>query len=124
MDNLLELERHKPNRMGGRAGAPFLRTHGVRDVVLEICARDVPTIPARWEYDMHENAFVAVALWERVCHWVGWLVVVHAIVADGLVRGSRARRPSVGRAGDHAQTLGELSNVGFGATMKVVDAPH
>ena len=109
--------------MGGRTGAPFLRTDRVRDVVFEIRARDVPTIPARWEHDMHENAFVALALWERVCHWVGRLHIVHAKVADGLVRGSRARRTSGGRTSDHAQTLGKLLDVGFGAAMKVVDAP-
>ena len=66
MENLLKLERHKPNGMGGRTGTAFVRINGVRDVVLEVCARGVPTIPARREYDMHESACVAVALWQGV----------------------------------------------------------
>src|SRR5258706_946665 len=123
MDNLLKLERHKPNGMGGRAGASFRRTDRVRDVVHEVCARGILTIPARREYNLHENAFVAKSFWERVRHWVGRLCVVHALVDDGLVRWSRARCTFLGRAGDHAEARGELPNVGFGATMIVVDAP-
>ena len=72
---------------------------------------------------MHENAFVALALWERVCHWVGRLRVVQAIVENGLVRGSRARCGSIERAGDHAEARGELPNVGFSTTMIVPGTP-
>ena len=49
MENLLEPERHESNGMGRRAGASFARTDRVRDVVLEVFARDVDTIPACWE---------------------------------------------------------------------------
>ena len=69
MEHLLEPDRHNPNGMGGWAGAPFARTNRVRDVVLEVCARDVDTIPARREYDMHENTLVARALWELGRRW-------------------------------------------------------
>ena len=97
MENLLEAERDKPDRMGGRAGAS-VRGAGcvdrVRDVVHEVWARDVDTIPARREYDIHENAFVALLHWKRVGHWVGRLHIRHAKVADGLVRESRAQRTS------------------------------
>ena len=123
MDNLFELERYKPNRVGAWTGASFRRTDRIRDVVPEVCARGVFTIPARWEYDMHENALIALSLWERVCHWVGRLRGIHAKVLNGLVRGSRARCGSIGRAGDHAEARGELLNVGFGTTMIVPGAP-
>src|SRR5258706_1603495 len=118
-ENLLELERHKPNGMGVRAGVSFRRTDRVRDVVLGVCARDVPTIPARREQDTHHNAFLALALWELVRQWVG-LLLIQASEEGGPVRGSRAHRTSGGRAGDHAEARRELLNVG--ATMKVVDA--
>ena len=45
------------------------------------------------------------------------------MVVEGLVRGVRGHRASGGRAGDHAETLGELLDVGFGATVQVVDGP-
>jgi hypothetical protein len=80
-------------------------------------------IPARREQDLDANAVGAVALWERVRLWDGRLVEAEAMVVEGLVRGIRAHRASGGRAGDHAETLGELLNVGFGATMQVVDGP-
>ena len=120
-ENLLELERHKPNGMGARAGASFRRTDRVRDVVLEVSTRDVPAIPARREQDTHHNTVLALALWELVRQWVG-LLLIQASEEGGLVLGSRAHRTSGGRAGDHAEARGELLNVGFGAAMKVVDA--
>ena len=46
MGNLLDEDGHKPNGMGGRASASFMRTDRVRDVVLEVGARGVPTVPA------------------------------------------------------------------------------
>ena len=118
-ENLVELERHKSNGMGARAGGSFRRTDRVRDVVLEVRARDVLTIPARREQDTHHNAFLALAIWELVRQWVG-LLLIQASEPCGLVLGSRVHRTSGGRAGDHAETGGELLNVR--TTMKVVDA--
>ena len=109
--------------MGGRAGAPFMRTDRVRDVVLEVGARGVLTIPARWEHDLDANAVGAIAHWERVRLSDGRLVIAEAMVVESLLRGIRAHRASGSRAGDHAETLGELLNIGFGATMQVVDGP-
>ena len=124
MENLLEPDRHDPNGMGGRAGASFACTDRVRDVVLEVCARSVLTIPARREYDMHENAFVARALWERVRLWVGRLRAVTTEEAGGRVRRNiRVESTSVGVTGDHAEARRELLSVCFGATMMIVGAP-
>jgi len=44
--HLLEEECHKPDGVTGRAGASFLRADGVRDMVLEVGARNVLAIPA------------------------------------------------------------------------------
>ena len=66
VDILLQLDRHKPNRMGGRAGAslePTDRTDGVHDMVLEVVARDVATIPARREEDNLVKTLGAILLW-------------------------------------------------------------
>ena len=93
-------------------------------MVHEVWARDVITIPARREYDIHENALVALARWERVGQWVGRRHAGQAKVVDGLVRGSRAQRTSGVRAGDHAETRRKLPNVGlFGAKLIVPHAP-
>ena len=124
MDGLLQLDRWKPNGMGGRAGASVVRTDGVRDMVLEVCARDVPTVPTRREEDNLEKAVRAILLWEsvRLCFHRIRISEAVAFVADGLVRGSISHRASGGRAGDHAETRRELLFVGFGTTMQVVDA--
>ena len=63
-------------------------------MVHEVWARGVDTIPARREYDIHDNAFVALAHWERISQWVGWHHIGHAKVVDGLVRESRAQGTS------------------------------
>ena len=121
MDNLLQPERHKPNGMGGRAGVSLDRTDGVRDVVLEVWATDVLAIPARRHYNMHEKASGAICRWERVRRIIDPLVVeTHEL--DGLVFVRVGHRASVGVAGDHAEAFGKSLNVGFGATMQVVDA--
>ena len=100
-----------------------MRTDRVRDVVLEVGARDVLTIPACWEHDLDANAVGARALWERERLGDGRLIIAEAMVVEGLVRWIITHRASGSRAGDHAETLGELSNIGFGATMQVVDGP-
>jgi len=123
MGKLLEEDGHKPNGMGGRAGAPFMCTDRVRDMVFEVGARNVLTIPARWEHDLDANAVRTVTLGKRVRLWDGRLVVAEAMVVEGLVCGISAHRASGGRARNHAETRGELLNVGFGTTMKVVDGP-
>ena len=66
MDILLQFDRHKPDRMGGRAGAslePTERADGVYDMVLEVGARNVPTIPARREEDNLVKTLGAILLW-------------------------------------------------------------
>ena len=123
MGGLFEEDRHKPNGVGGRAGAAFMRTDRVRDVVLEVGARDVLTIPARWEHDLDANAVGAIALRERIRLGDGRLVKAKTMVVESLIRWISALRASGSRAGDHAETLGELLNIGFGATMQVVDGP-
>lgn len=123
MGNLLDEDGHEPNGMGGRAGASFMRTGRVRDVVLEVGARGVPTIPARREQDLDTNAVGTSTLRERERLWDGRLVEAEAMVVEGLVPGIRAHRASAGLAGDHTETLGELLDVGFGASMQVVDSP-
>jgi len=123
MGKLLDEDRHKPDRMGGRAGASFMRTDRVRYMVLEVGARCVLTIPARREDDLNTNAVGTIARWERVRLWDGRLVVAEAMVVEGLVRGIRCHLASGGRARDHAEILGELLDVGFGATMQVVHGP-
>ena len=123
MGNLLEEDRHKPHGVGGRAGASFMRTDRVRDVVLEVGARDVLTIPACWEHDLDANAVGARALWERERLGDGRLVKTEAMVVESLVRCIIALRASGSRTGDHAETLGELLDIGFGAAMQVVDGP-
>ena len=75
MDNLLHPHGDKPNGMGGRAGASVVRIDRVRDMVFEVSARNVLTIPARLEYDMHEEAIGAMAFWDRVRLYVGPVVV-------------------------------------------------
>ena len=90
-------------------------------MILEVWASDVIAIPARREYDMHEKAIGAIFRRERVRLNVGALVV-EAFELDGLVSGSTIHRASVGVAGNHAEAFGKSPNVGFGATMQVVDA--
>ena len=109
--------------MAGRASTPFRRTDRVFDVVFEVWTRDVLTIPTRREEGTLHNSLVAMALWECGREWVGWQRGVQAIPAYGHVFGSIARRISVGRAGDHPETRRKLVDFGFGATVKVVDAP-
>ena len=46
MGKLLKEDGHEANGVGGRAGASFLRTDRVRDMVLEVGARGIPTVPA------------------------------------------------------------------------------
>jgi hypothetical protein len=123
MGELLDEDGHKSNGMGGGAGTSFVRTDRVRDMVLEVGACGVPTIPARWEQDLDANAIGTFTLWEGERLWDGRFVVAEATVVEGLVRGVGAHRVSGGLAGDHAEALGELPNVGFGATMQVVDGP-
>ena len=73
---------------------------------------------------MHDNALVARALWDLVPLWVGRVRAVLAEPGDGCVRGiTGVESTSVGVTCNHTEALGELMNVGFGATMKVVDAP-
>jgi len=123
MGDLLDEDGHEPNGVGGRAGTSFLRTDRVRDVVLEVGARGVPTIPARREQDLDANAVGTVTFWEGERLWDGSLIEAEAMVVEGLFPGISAHRASVGLAGDHAEPLGELLNVGFCATMQVVDGP-
>ncbi len=123
MGHLLNEDGHESNGMGRRAGTSFMGTDRVRDMVLEVGTCDVSAIPARREQDLDANAVGAFALWERERLRDGRLVVAEAVVVESLVRGIRAHRASGGRSGDHAEPLGELLNVGFGATMQVVDGP-
>ena len=75
MDDLLHPHCDKPNGMGSRAGASVVRIDRVRDMIFEVSARNVLTIPARLEYDMHEEAIGAMAVWECVRLYVGPFVV-------------------------------------------------
>ena len=120
---LLKEDGHESNGVGGGAGASFMRTDRVRNVVLEVGARGVSAIPARWEQDLDANAVGAIALRERERLRDGRLIKAEAVVVERLVRGIRAHRASGGRAGDHAETRGELLDFGFGAAMQVVDGP-
>ncbi len=85
MGNLLDEDGHESNGMGGRAGTSFLRTNRVRDMVLEVGARGIPTIPARWEQDLDANAVGAIAVREseRLCD--GRFVKAEAMVVESLV---------------------------------------
>ena len=123
VSDLLEKDGHDPDRKGGRAGAPFMGTDRVRDMVLKIGARHVPAVPAGREHDLDANPIGTGTLGEfiRLCN--GLLVVAEAMVVKCLVRGIRAHRPPGSRAGDHAETLGELVDVSFSATVQVVDGP-
>lgn len=123
LGDLLDEDGHKPDGMGGRAGASFPHAHRVRDMVPVVGTRNVLAIPARREEDLDANPFGAVALGEFLCFWDGGLVEAEAMEAECLVRGIRAHRAPARRAGDHAETLGELLNGFFVATVQVVDGP-
>ena len=123
MGHLFNEDGHESNGMGGRAGTSFMGTDRVRNVVLEVGARDISAIPARGKQDLDANAVGVSALWERKRLRDGRLVVAEAMVVEGLVRWIRGHRASGGGTGDHAETLGELLNDLFGAAMQVVDGP-
>jgi len=116
---LLGEERNQPNGMGGRAVGCFAPPDRVRDVVLVVCARDVHAIPARGKEDLHMPAAGALAVWERIRLWLVLFAGDDAGVGESLVRFRLS--VAVGRAGDHAETLGEwLIVVLVGATIQVV----
>jgi hypothetical protein len=121
--DLLDEDGHKPNGMGGGAGATFRRTDRVGDMVLEVGARSVLAVPARWELDLDANPVGTGAFGEFIALRDGRLIVAEAMEVESLLRGIGAHHASTGRASDHTETLGELLNIGFGATMQVVDGP-
>jgi len=123
MGNLFDEDSHEPDGMGGRAGASFLRTNRVRDMVLEVGTRSILTIPAGRKQDLDANTVGTVSVRECVRFWDGRFVEAEAMVIEGLVRRIRAHRTPGRRACDHAKAWGELLNSCFGATMQVVDSP-
>ena len=88
-------------------------------MVLVVCACDVHAIPARGKEDIHTKAAGALAVWERIRLWLVPFAGDEAVVGERLV--CFRLSVAVGRAGDHAETLGEwLIVVLVGATMQVV----
>ena len=115
---MLDEDGDKPFRVGGRAGAEFMRAYRVRDVVLEVGARSIHAIPARREHDLDANR-VALMLGEferlRVVSAAEAMVVECVVVSRvplGLGRGTS----------DHSETLRKL-HMRLIATMQVVDGP-
>ena len=92
VSDLLEEDGHEPERMGRRAGASFMGADRVRDVVLEVGARNVLAVPAGLEQDLQADPVGTGALGEFVRLWNGRLVVAEAMVVERLVRGIRGHR--------------------------------
>ena len=123
VSDLLHEEGHEPGRIVGRACTSFLSANRIRDMVLEVGARSVLVVPAGREHDLDADPVGTGTLGEFVRLWNGRLVVAEAMIVECLLRGICAHRAPGSRAGDHAETLGELVNIGFSATVQVIDGP-
>jgi len=116
---LLEEDSHKPFGVAGRAGAGFMIADRVRDMVLEVGARNVHAIPALREHDLDANP-VTLTLGEferlRIVS-----VVVEAMVVECFVV-CRVRHGLGSGTSDHSEALRKL-HTRLIATMQVVDSP-